>query len=76
MSLCPSKALRTAKTLVSRPWAGGQTHITLTITIKIEKVKPNVMTIEDAHQIATGVQNAIIQQTNASRVVVHTEPSS
>jgi divalent metal cation (Fe/Co/Zn/Cd) transporter len=35
-----------------------------------------VTTIEEAHNVATNVQNLIMIQTGASRVVVHTEPSS
>jgi divalent metal cation (Fe/Co/Zn/Cd) transporter len=51
----------------------GEVHITLTIRIKptLEKC---ATTIEDAHIIATNIQNLIIKQTGASRVIVHTEP--
>lgn len=51
----------------------GQTHITLTITIP--GTATHRMTIEDAHRIATDVQNIIIKQTGAARVIVHTEPT-
>lgn len=33
------------------------------------------MTIEEEHRIATNVQNVIVNQTGAVRVVVHEEPS-
>jgi cation diffusion facilitator family transporter len=51
----------------------GEQHITLIINIKSEMGKTST-TLEDAHRIATYVQNLIIQQTGASRVIVHTEP--
>ena len=51
----------------------GEQHITLIIKIKAEMGKTST-TLEDAHRIATYVQNLIIQQTGASRVIVHTEP--
>jgi cation diffusion facilitator family transporter len=51
----------------------GEQHITLIINIKDELGKTST-TLEDAHRIATYVQNLIIQQTGASRVIVHTEP--
>ena len=51
----------------------GEQHITLIINIKAEMGKTST-TLEDAHRIATYVQNLIIQQTGASRVIVHTEP--
>ena len=53
----------------------GELHITLTIRIKSMPEK-TVTTIEEAHNVATNVQNLIMIQTGASRVVVHTEPSS
>jgi cation diffusion facilitator family transporter len=52
----------------------GEQHITLTINIKDEMGK-NATTLEDAHRIATYIQNLIIEQTGASRVIVHTEPA-
>ncbi len=52
----------------------GQTHITLTITIPFTDTH-GMMTVEDAHKIATDVQNIIIKQTGAARVIVHTEPA-
>jgi cation diffusion facilitator family transporter len=51
----------------------GQTHITVTIAISYTDARRTV-TVEDAHRIATDVQNAIIRQTGAARVVVHAEP--
>ncbi|MFZ0222783.1 MAG: cation diffusion facilitator family transporter [Candidatus Nitrosopolaris sp.] len=48
-------------------------HITLSIKIKSTPEK-TIKTIEDAHRLATNVQNVVIKQTGASRVVVHTEP--
>ena len=47
-------------------------HITL--TIKILSSEKN-LTVEDAHKIATAVQNLIIKDLGASRVIVHTEPT-
>lgn len=52
----------------------GQTHITVTIAISYTDARRTV-TVEDAHRIATDVQNAIIRQTGAARVVVHAEPT-
>ena len=49
-------------------------HITLTIKIKSQIGEP-ATTLEDAHKIATQVQNLIIKQTGADRVIVHTEPA-
>jgi divalent metal cation (Fe/Co/Zn/Cd) transporter len=48
-------------------------HITLSIKIKSTPEK-TIKTIEDAHKLATDVQNVVMKQTGASRVVVHTEP--
>ena len=50
----------------------GDQHITLTITINA--LNPNNLSIYDAHQIATDVQQMIMNDTAASKVVVHTEP--
>lgn len=49
-------------------------HVTLTIIIRAIKGQ-NVTSIEDAHKISTAVQEIIIKNTGASRVVVHTEPT-
>lgn len=48
-------------------------HITLTIVIRA-KDGENVIPIEEAHKISTDVQDIIIKETGASRVVVHSEP--
>jgi cation diffusion facilitator family transporter len=53
----------------------GETHITMTITIPNTDNNNHRITIEDAHRIATRIQNMIIKQTGATRVVVHTEPA-
>src|SRR5215204_2825243 len=50
----------------------GEQHITLTITI--QSLNPSDLSIYDAHQIATDVQQMIMRDTGASKVVVHTEP--
>jgi cation diffusion facilitator family transporter len=52
----------------------GDQHITLTIEIE-SRIGNSLTTLRDAHVIATDVQNRIINQTGASRVIVHTEPS-
>jgi cation diffusion facilitator family transporter len=52
----------------------GEIHITLTIKIKSKK-NENITTIDEAHRIATDVQNSIAKEIGASRVIVHTEPS-
>ena len=46
-------------------------HITLTIKIVASDSK---ISVDQAHGIATAIQNKIIANTGASRVVVHTEP--
>lgn len=48
-------------------------HITLTIIIKAIEGQ-DVTSIEEAHKISTDVQEIIIKETGASRVVVHSEP--
>jgi cation diffusion facilitator family transporter len=53
----------------------GEQHITLTISVKAEMGK-TATTLEEAHRIATYVQNLIIKQTGAGRVIVHTEPEA
>ena len=50
----------------------GDQHITLTITI--HSFHPSNLSIYDAHQIATDVQQIIMKDMGASKVVVHTEP--
>jgi cation diffusion facilitator family transporter len=51
----------------------GETHITLTIILS--NTDSRKMTIQEAHRIATNVQNVIVKQTGAARVIVHEEPS-
>ncbi len=51
----------------------GEQHVTLTIIIKAV-IKSSVTSIEEAHKISTAVQDIIMKETGASRVVVHTEP--
>jgi cation diffusion facilitator family transporter len=48
-------------------------HVTLTIIVKAIKGE-DATSIEEAHKISTAVQEIIIKETGASRVVVHTEP--
>jgi divalent metal cation (Fe/Co/Zn/Cd) transporter len=51
----------------------GELHITLVIKIKPTPEK-SITSIEEAHRLATNVQNLIVRDTGASRVVVHAEP--
>jgi cation diffusion facilitator family transporter len=51
---------------------GGDQHITLTIII--QSSNPQDLTVYDAHQIATDVQQMVMYDTGATRVVVHAEP--
>ena len=51
---------------------GGDQHITLTIII--HSSNPRDLTVYDAHQIATDVQEIVMYDTGAKRVVVHAEP--
>ena len=51
---------------------GGEQHITLTIIIQV--ADPDDLTVYNAHQIATSVQQMVIHDTGATRVVVHAEP--
>lgn len=48
-------------------------HVTLTIIINAIKGE-DLTSIEEAHNISTTVQEIIIKETGASRVVVHSEP--
>jgi cation diffusion facilitator family transporter len=52
----------------------GELHITFTVKIKPDPEK-SIISIEDAHKIATNIQNQIVKETGASRVIVHTEPA-
>ena len=47
----------------------------ITMTIKITPRENSTITVEEAHRIATSVQNLILSQMGASRVIVHTEPA-
>jgi cation diffusion facilitator family transporter len=49
----------------------GELHITLTIKILASENQ----TLDAVHKIATSVQDLIIKNTGASRVIVHTEPA-
>ncbi len=67
-------------------FAGNEIHITLTIklnpayikmdnNIKLEHDSFNKnLSVVTAHQIATSIQNLILENTGATRVVIHTEP--
>ena len=51
----------------------GELHITFTV-----KVKPSLeknTTVEDAHIIATNIQNQTTKEAGASRVMINTEPA-
>ena len=52
----------------------GELHITLVIRIKSLPEK-SITSIDEAHRLATNVQNLIVKETGASRVVVHAEPA-
>jgi cation diffusion facilitator family transporter len=52
----------------------GELHITLVIKINPMPEK-SITSIEEAHRLATNVQNLIVEETGASRVVVHAEPA-
>ncbi|MGA9909832.1 MAG: cation diffusion facilitator family transporter [Nitrososphaeraceae archaeon] len=51
----------------------GEQHVTLTIIIKAATEK-TVTSVEEAHKISTSVQDSIMKEIGAARVVVHTEP--
>lgn len=51
----------------------GEQHVTLTIIIKAA-TEETVTSVEEAHKISTAVQDSIMKETGAARVVVHTEP--
>lgn len=52
----------------------GELHITLTVKIK-PAVEKTITTVEAAHTIATSIQNLLLKETGASRVIIHTEPA-
>jgi divalent metal cation (Fe/Co/Zn/Cd) transporter len=51
---------------------GGDQHVTLTIII--QSSNPQDLTVYNAHQIATDVQQMVMYDTGATRVVIHAEP--
>jgi cation diffusion facilitator family transporter len=69
-------------------FAGNEVHITLTIKLNpfYIKIKDNdldlpngsqenkKLSVVKAHQIATDIQNRILENTEATRVIIHTEP--
>ena len=71
---------------VALVFAGNEVHITLTIKLNPSyiKIDRNVkaennsdnkeLSVVTAHQIATNIQNLILENTGATRVVIHTEP--
>jgi cation diffusion facilitator family transporter len=52
----------------------GELHITFTVKVK-PSLEKNTTSVEDAHIIATNIQNQITKETGASRVMIHTEPA-
>ncbi len=72
---------------VALVFMGYETHITLTIKLNPKYIKMNnnlnlrddinddeVISVGTAHQIATDIQNLILKNTDATRVIIHTEP--
>ncbi len=71
---------------VALVFAGNEVHITLTIKLSPSYVKMDrntnkentleneELSVEKAHQIATNIQDLILKNTGASRVIIHTEP--
>ena len=71
---------------VALVFAGTEVHITLTIKLNQSYIKmdKNIksesnfnnkkLSVVTAHQIATNIQNLILENTGATRVVIHTEP--
>ncbi|HEY0579297.1 MAG TPA: cation transporter dimerization domain-containing protein, partial [Candidatus Nitrosocosmicus sp.] len=71
---------------VALVFAGNEVHITLTIKLNQSYIKmdKNIksesnsntkkLSVVTAHQIATNIQNLILENTGATRVVIHTEP--
>ncbi|MGN6348481.1 MAG: cation diffusion facilitator family transporter [Candidatus Nitrosocosmicus sp.] len=69
-------------------FAGNEVHLTLTIKLNPFYIKikdnelnlPNIsqenkkLSVVKAHQIATDIQNRILENTEATRVIIHTEP--
>jgi cation diffusion facilitator family transporter len=71
---------------IAMVFAGNEVHITLTIKLNPSYVKVDTdaskgdtpenreLSVENAHQIATNIQDLILRNTGASRVIIHTEP--
>jgi divalent metal cation (Fe/Co/Zn/Cd) transporter len=71
---------------VAMVFAGNEVHITLTIRLNPSYVKMDTnankentaenkeLSVVKAHQIATNIQDLILKNTGASRVIIHTEP--
>ena len=71
---------------VALVFAGNEVHITLTIKLSPSYIKMDrntnkentleneELSVEKAHQIATNIQDLILKNTGASRVIIHTEP--
>ena len=67
-------------------FAGNEVHITLTIRLNPSYIKMDAnvnkestlenkeLSVVKAHQIATDIQDLILKNTGASRVIIHTEP--
>ena len=43
-------------------------------TSKENTLENEELSVEKAHQIATNIQDSILKNTGASRVIIHTEP--
>jgi cation diffusion facilitator family transporter len=75
---------------ISLVYVKNELHITLTIKIKPSSIKSDIkphesiphsysnaddsLSVEKAHDISTQVQNLLLENTNATRVIVHAEP--
>jgi cation diffusion facilitator family transporter len=71
---------------VALVFAGAEVHITLTIKLNQSYIRMDnniksesnfnnkKLSVVTAHQIATNIQNLILENTGATRVVIHTEP--
>jgi cation diffusion facilitator family transporter len=71
---------------VATVFAGNEVHITLTIRLNPSYIKMDAnvnkestlenkeLSVVKAHQIATDIQDLILKNTGASRVIIHTEP--
>ncbi len=75
---------------ISLVYVKNELHITLTIKINCSSIKSDInpresishsysnandsLSVEKAHDISTQVQNLLLENTNATRVIVHAEP--